>query len=158
MHKKAIEVDAHLRVKGAPVGEVYAIGDASTVSSQPSRPLDIGLTTRYSIRLRPQLLLTYWNLWTSRTRIRTERLTSRSGKSWVRPFCLFLVCWTILTGSKLVNRIKQRIPMAESQLDKVRELFELYDSDGDNSLTLNELAVLLQEIGNKITALPAVRL
>ena len=31
VHKKAIEVDAHLRVKGAPVGEVYAIGDASTV-------------------------------------------------------------------------------------------------------------------------------
>ena len=32
VHKKAIEVDAHLRVKGAPLGEVYAIGDASTVS------------------------------------------------------------------------------------------------------------------------------
>lgn len=31
VHKKAIEVDAHLRVKGAPVGDVYAIGDASTV-------------------------------------------------------------------------------------------------------------------------------
>ena len=33
VHKKAIEVDAHLRVKGAPLGEVYAIGDASTVSA-----------------------------------------------------------------------------------------------------------------------------
>lgn len=31
VHKKAIEVDAHLRVKGAPLGDVYAIGDASTV-------------------------------------------------------------------------------------------------------------------------------
>lgn len=47
--------------------------------------------------------------------------------------------------------------MAEDQLQKVRELFDLYDSDADNSLSLNELAVLLQEIGNKITALPAVR-
>jgi NADH dehydrogenase FAD-containing subunit len=35
-------------------------------------------------------------------------------------------------------------------------LFDLYDSDADNNLNLNELAVLLQEIGNKITALPAV--
>jgi hypothetical protein len=35
-------------------------------------------------------------------------------------------------------------------------LFDLYDSDADNSLNLNELAVLLQEIGNKITAFPAV--
>ena len=56
-----------------------------------------------------------------------------------------------------MQRIKKRIPMAEDQLLKVRELFDLYDSDSDNSLNLNELAVLLQEIGNKITALPAVR-
>lgn len=39
---------------------------------------------------------------------------------------------------------------------KVRMLFDLYDSDADNSLTLNELCKLLEEIGNKITALPAV--
>lgn len=31
-HKKAIEVDAHLRVKGAPLGDVYAIGDCATVA------------------------------------------------------------------------------------------------------------------------------
>ena len=45
--------------------------------------------------------------------------------------------------------------MASDQLVKIRELFDLYDSDSDNSLSLNELAILLQEIGNKITALPA---
>lgn len=45
--------------------------------------------------------------------------------------------------------------MSEEHLSKVRELFDLYDSDLDSSLNLNELAVLLQEIGNKITALPA---
>jgi len=55
-----------------------------------------------------------------------------------------------------VSRIKQRIPMAESHLQKVRMLFDLYDSDADNSLSLNELCKLLEEIGNKITALPAV--
>lgn len=33
VHFKAIEVDAHLRVKGAPLGTVYAIGDASVVCS-----------------------------------------------------------------------------------------------------------------------------
>ena len=32
VHKKAIEVDSHLRVKGAPLGTVYAIGDCATVS------------------------------------------------------------------------------------------------------------------------------
>lgn len=30
-HKKAVEVDNHLRVIGAPAGSVYAIGDAATV-------------------------------------------------------------------------------------------------------------------------------
>ena len=45
--------------------------------------------------------------------------------------------------------------MSEEHLEKVRELFDLYDSYADESLNLNELAVLLQEIGNKITALPA---
>jgi phosphoribosylcarboxyaminoimidazole (NCAIR) mutase len=39
---------------------------------------------------------------------------------------------------------------------QVRALFDRYDSDADNALSLNELAVLLQEIGYKITALPAV--
>ena len=36
VHKKAIEVDAHLRVKGAPLGDVYAIGDCATVSMATS--------------------------------------------------------------------------------------------------------------------------
>lgn len=31
-HSKAVQVDGFLRVKGAPKGTVYAIGDASTVS------------------------------------------------------------------------------------------------------------------------------
>lgn len=34
----------------------------------------------------------------------------------------------------------------------------MYDSDADESLSLNELLVLLQELGHKITALPAVRI
>jgi NADH dehydrogenase FAD-containing subunit len=32
-HSKAVQVDGFLRVKGAPEGTVYAIGDASTVST-----------------------------------------------------------------------------------------------------------------------------
>jgi len=55
----------------------------------------------------------------------------------------------------MVNRIKHKIPMAESHLVQVKELFQLYDADADNSLSLNELLILLQELGNKITALPA---
>ena len=32
-HNHALEVDSHLRVKGAPLGTLYAIGDASTVET-----------------------------------------------------------------------------------------------------------------------------
>lgn len=32
-HRHALEVDSHLRVKGAPLGTIYAIGDASTIET-----------------------------------------------------------------------------------------------------------------------------
>ncbi|KAH8106890.1 nucleotide-binding domain-containing protein [Cristinia sonorae] len=118
VHKKAIEVDAHLRVKGAPVGEVYAIGDASTIETSVVAHL---------------------------LELVDEADKNKDGR-------IDFDEWEIMGK---FGRIKARIPMAESQLQKVRELFDLYDSDSDSSLTLNELAVLLQEIGNKITALPA---
>ncbi|KAI0283089.1 nucleotide-binding domain-containing protein [Russula aff. rugulosa BPL654] len=116
VHKKAIEVDAHLRVKGAPLGDVYAIGDCATTETSVVAHL---------------------------LELVEEADRNKDGK-------IDFSEWEIM-----VKRIKKKIPMAASHLDKVRTLFDLYDSDADNSLTLNELAVLLQEIGNKITALPA---
>lgn len=61
----------------------------------------------------------------------------------------------ILT-SMTVAQIKKRIPMSENHVRKVKDLFDRYDSDKDDSLNLNELALLLQEISSKITPLPAV--
>lgn len=52
--------------------------------------------------------------------------------------------------------MKKRVPLAEEHLRKVRDLFERYDTDQDDSLDLNELALLLQEISSKISPLPAV--
>ncbi|KAH9981106.1 pyridine nucleotide-disulfide oxidoreductase-domain-containing protein [Lactifluus volemus] len=116
VHKKAIEVDAQLRVKGAPLGDVYAIGDCATIeTSLVSHLLELV----------------------------EESDRDKDGK-------INFDEWQIM-----VKRIKKQIPMAASHLDKVRTLFDRYDSDADNALNLNELAVLLQEIGNKITALPA---
>jgi NADH dehydrogenase FAD-containing subunit len=45
--------------------------------------------------------------------------------------------------------------MAEDQLVQVKEIFQLYDSDSDNTLSLNELFILLEDVGNQITSLPA---
>lgn len=33
-HKHALEVDSHLRVLGAPLGTVYAIGDCATIETR----------------------------------------------------------------------------------------------------------------------------
>ncbi|KAJ7286128.1 hypothetical protein C8J57DRAFT_1286800 [Mycena rebaudengoi] len=116
VHKKAIEVDAHLRVKGAPLGDVYAIGDCSTIeTSVVSHLLDLV----------------------------AEADRDGNGK-------IDYAEWEIM-----VPRIKQRVPMAADHLNEVKELFQLYDSDADNSLSLNELTQLLIELGSKITSLPA---
>jgi hypothetical protein len=69
---------------------------------------------------------------------------------------LFPCCARALSHDFLVERIKHRIPMAGKHVEKVRELFEMFDTDADNTLSLNEVARLLEDIGNKITALPAV--
>lgn len=46
--------------------------------------------------------------------------------------------------------------MASTHLTDIRELFQLYDTNHDGNLTLNELNELLTNVARKITALPAV--
>ncbi|KAJ7047122.1 hypothetical protein C8F04DRAFT_1062771 [Mycena alexandri] len=116
VHKKAIEVDAHLRVKGAPLGTVYAVGDCATIETSIVSHL-----------------------------LELVEEADRDGNGMID-----FGEWEIM-----VPRIKQRIPMAADHLSEVKQLFDLYDSDADNSLSLNELTMLLLEIGNKITSLPA---
>jgi len=116
VHRKAIEVDAHLRVKGTAPGTVYAVGDCATVeTSVVSHLLELV----------------------------KEADRNEDGRidydEWMT----------------MVPRIKQKIPMAEDHLSECKQLFELYDSDADNSLSLNELTQLLTELGKKITSLPA---
>uniref|UniRef100_A0A8H8CLV4 EF-hand domain-containing protein n=1 Tax=Psilocybe cubensis TaxID=181762 RepID=A0A8H8CLV4_PSICU len=116
VHKKAIEVDSHLRVNGAPIGEVYAIGDCATIETS---------------------LMSHF------MELVDDADADKNGK-------IEFGEW-----EHMVVKIKERIPMAEDHLVKVKELFQLYDSDADDSLSLNELFKLLEEIGNRITSLPA---
>ncbi|KAG7092740.1 hypothetical protein E1B28_009068 [Marasmius oreades] len=116
VHRKAIEVDAHLRVKGAPLGDIYAIGDCATIETA----------------IVPHFM-----------ELVDEADKDKNGK-------IDFTEWEVM-----VEGIKKKIPMASNHISKVRELFELYDTDADNSLSLNELVRLLEDLGNKITALPA---
>jgi len=47
--------------------------------------------------------------------------------------------------------------MASTHLQDIRELFERYDKDHDDNLTLNELNELLTGVARTITALPSAR-
>lgn len=47
--------------------------------------------------------------------------------------------------------------MASTHLEDIRELFERYDKNHDNNLSLNELNELLTGVARSITALPAAR-
>ncbi|KAG5654134.1 hypothetical protein H0H81_007186 [Sphagnurus paluster] len=116
VHKKAIVVDAHLRVKGAPLGEVYAVGDNATMETS--------------------LLSHFMELVDDADKDKNGKIDFEEWKS-------------------MVSRIKSRIPMAEDHLVELRALFDKYDTDKDNNLSLNELVPLLQDVEKRITALPA---
>ncbi|KAJ4478506.1 pyridine nucleotide-disulfide oxidoreductase-domain-containing protein [Lentinula aciculospora] len=109
VHRKAIEVDAHLRVKGTPQGTVYAVGDAATIETS--------LVSHFVESVE-------------------EADKNKDGK-------IDFGEW------------EQKIPMAEDHVTKAREIFTMYDTNGDNALELNELVKLLEDLGNKITSLPA---
>ncbi|KAJ3773955.1 hypothetical protein FB446DRAFT_686955 [Lentinula raphanica] len=116
VHKKAIEVDAHLRVKGTPKGTVYAVGDAATIETS---------------------LVSHFLEFVE------EADKNKDGK-------IDFEEWEVM-----VDRIKKKIPMAEDHIVQAREIFTMYDTNGDNTLELNELVKLLEDLGNKITSLPA---
>lgn len=115
-HKKAIETDAHLRVKGLKEDGVYAIGDCATIETS--------------------IVSHFMDLVDVADKDKNGKIDFEE--------------WEVM-----VQEIRKRIPMADAHLTKIRELFEQYDSDADNSLNLNELVSLLEGLGKKITSLPA---
>ena len=151
VHKKAIVVDSHLRVLGAPKGEVYAIGDCSTVSVT----VLISIMTDNAIQIETSLLNHFLELVDESDKDKNGKIDfgewEDMGENYSLSCCFEFRNYIQYT----VAKIKQRIPMAEVHLAKVKELFQLYDSDADNNLSMNELLDLLVEIGKRITSLPA---
>ncbi|KIO16951.1 hypothetical protein M407DRAFT_180006, partial [Tulasnella calospora MUT 4182] len=116
VHKKAVVVDAHMRVLGAPSGTVYCIGDASTIETS----------------LMPYLLDLI-----EKADVNHDEKIDKSE-------------WAVL-----VKEVKRRVPMASSHLEKVHDIFTCYDKDADEALSFNELTTALEQVGKKITSLPA---
>ncbi|KAI9623348.1 hypothetical protein H4Q26_014513 [Puccinia striiformis f. sp. tritici PST-130] len=115
-HKHALEVDSYLRVTGAPLGTVYAIGDASTIET---------------------------NLVNHLLDLVDQCDTNNDGEIDFDEF------------ESMIKHIRRKFPTAQVHIEKVREVFEKYDSDKDNKLGINELVIMFQEISNRLTTLPA---
>lgn len=115
-HLKALQIDSHLRVKGAPLGTMYALGDASTIDN---RLIDYlyDFVDRYD--------------------------ADKDGRLSYSEFETF------------TKAIRRKFPIASKHFTKLREMFDEYDADKDGKLNLNEIANVLIETGNKMTALPA---
>lgn len=58
--------------------------------------------------------------------------------------------WEAMAGD-----IKKRHPLASKYLDKIRDLFDQFDVNHDEKLTLNEVAAMFQNLESKITSYPA---
>jgi hypothetical protein len=114
VHKKAIEVDAHLRVKGAPLGDVYAIGDCATVSMVTSRGDVSSFIRQIETSIVSHLL-----------ELVEEADRNRDGKIDYEEWKIMGELWLsakspVAKRTRLVKRIKKNIPMAASHLEKAR--------------------------------------
>ncbi|ORX38316.1 hypothetical protein BD324DRAFT_620416 [Kockovaella imperatae] len=55
----------------------------------------------------------------------------------------------------MAAEIKKRHPLTKTYLSKLQGIFEEYDKDHDEKLSLNEVAAMFQALGKKVTSLPA---
>jgi NADH dehydrogenase len=56
----------------------------------------------------------------------------------------------------MAKDIKKKYPLASKYIGKIRELFNEYDKDKDDKLSLNECAAMFESLSKKVTSLPAV--
>ncbi|PWN48839.1 putative NADH dehydrogenase, 64 kd subunit, mitochondrial [Violaceomyces palustris] len=115
-HLKALQIDSHLRVKGAPLGSMYALGDASTIDTR---------------------LIDYLYEFVDACD------QDHDGRLSYPEF------------EVLAEAIRHKFPIASKHFVKMKDVFDTYDKDADGKLDLNEIASMLIEVGNKMTALPA---
>lgn len=138
-HAHALEVDSHLRVLGAPLGTVYAIGDCATIET----------------RLVDHLLEMVRVCDENGDGVVDEREFERLMKVSLLPF--FFVVVVEVLNERWVQIVDRKFPTAQIHVEQIRDVFEQY-ANSEHVLGLNELAKMFLEISKRMTALPAVRL
>jgi NADH dehydrogenase len=56
----------------------------------------------------------------------------------------------------ICEKLRTRFPLTEEHLINLKKMFQTYDLDKNDSLDMNEMEVMLNDIDKKLTHLPAV--
>lgn len=147
-NRRAIETDAHLRVIGTPQGEVYAIGDCSTVRTDIASQIKELLRDAVLSNRRPDI--TGGQKGHTVVSGITPMESLQEEDELLRNVDLSYEDLEVL--SKIVRR---KAPQAGEYMNRLRDLFREFDKDNSGTLSLDELSEMLTMIDKKVTSLPA---
>lgn len=129
---RAIETDDHLRVLGTPLGEVYAIGDCSTVRTD---------TAETTLKILKHHVL-------------GKRKVSLVGANRISDEELAKMQITFDELNEVAKVLKRRHPSAQTHLNELHQLFDDFSHNKD-TMTIQELTDLMNFVNKRITSLPA---
>lgn len=131
-NRRAIETDPHLRVLGAPLGDVYAIGDCSTVRT------DLADNTTEYIR-----------------RFIVGKHFEGKQMQIITDDDIKHLLLTHEEIKELSYKISEKHPLLKENLLLMDELIEKYDKSNSGRLSFDQIKLLLTEVDSKVTSLPA---
>lgn len=132
-NKRALETDSHLRVIGTPLGDVYAIGDCSTVRTD--------LANQCEDHIRQYLLKHHKHVKDEHVIVTDEDIYD----------CRL----SFKEIDELCHDISKKHPLAREALTLAKELIPGYDQTNQGSLNFKQLKILFSEVNSKVTTLPA---
>ncbi|GME67298.1 unnamed protein product [[Candida] boidinii] len=133
-NKRAIETDSQLRVLGSPLGDVYAIGDCSTIRTD--------LALHCSDNIRQYIIGNHFNRKMTKHPILTDDDIQHVSLSHGEL-------------NELAIDIAKKNPLASEPLLLMNELIAKYDTQNTGYLNFNQIKLLLKEVDSKVISLPA---
>ncbi|SCU90963.1 LAME_0E10660g1_1 [Lachancea meyersii CBS 8951] len=132
-NRRAIETDSHLRVLGAPSGEVYAIGDCATVRTD---------LAEHAVEFVRQFIVNKHLHPTRSTEIITDDDIRHLSISYdeIRD---------------LARELVRRHPQTREFLYNVEDILPKYDVTNRGSIDFDQITQLLRDVESKATSMPA---
>lgn len=125
-NRRAIETDSQLRVIGAPPGEVYAIGDCSTVRNDLAEHL-----SDFVRQAHPQSI--------SVDNIPEDQL---------------MIDYP--TFQTIIAKVKKAYPQADEMMIKMKTKFDRHAIEKSNQVSVAQIREMFRHVDHKMTSLPAL--